>query len=499
MAILQGKKNTFTTLILVVIALFALGNINVFSVLLKTQLHKQNGALVTNHGQNKVSQPDHLSMDSKKGIARSIPMLYKDLIGLNHIFGNTKGKWHPSNVQMKPRGENVVLDCYDNSMDPKHIVLRRNDSCKCKVGLLYTTRRTFFSIVSKDVYAFHSNNCSTYTETVLAGNVFHSAPCIQMSANQHMETVKDNIYFNITNKNYGFASKKHLHPSMIGVDYMFVLKNVFVLPHGDVDTMLTCHPEKPLKGNITQYDKVFVISRYAGFAYYHFLIDNLVRIGTGLPFLLQHRHLKVHIQSKERFVIDYFSELGIKGDRLITGLVKAKTVYYPSVSKPTDIFPMNALSVFLKRNISESRRDLIVLIKRSAIRWFINHDSIFEMLKTFEKRFGLRVEVFGDDPQRSVQETRRIFNKAVMVVSPHGAGLTNMLFSKKRTCIIEALCFREIEKPWFFPLMYKEMALSLGHIYYGVVPARYHKSCMEMKAETLEQPVQHCLETIVSK
>ena len=40
----------------------------------------------------------------------------------------------------------------------------------------------------------------------------------------------------------------------------------------------------------------------------------------------------------------------------------------------------------------------------------------------------LQVEVYRDDPVPSLEDTMRMFNRAIMVIAPHGAGLSNLVF-----------------------------------------------------------------------
>ena len=137
--------------------------------------------------------------------------------------------------------------------------------------------------------------------------------------------------------------------------------------------------------------------------------------------------------------------------------------------------------------------DTIVLIKRSRIRWFGKHNLILHMLKAIAKIFHLKVEVFGDRPPPSLQETRRLFNRAVMVVGPHGAGFANIIFSQPGLCVVEGLCYDHLMR---INQCYKDLAQSLGHIYHGVTPV---KQCMHTTPEELAPYIKLCLLKVKGK
>jgi hypothetical protein len=64
----------------------------------------------------------------------------------------------------------------------------------------------------------------------------------------------------------------------------------------------------------------------------------------------------------------------------------------------------------------------------------VNHDALLELLK--KKRPDLEWLVFDSQP---FLETVALFSRAQIVVAPHGAGLTNMLFSPPDTRVIEIM------------------------------------------------------------
>ena len=59
----------------------------------------------------------------------------------------------------------------------------------------------------------------------------------------------------------------------------------------------------------------------------------------------------------------------------------------------------------------------------------------------FNKAPSCRVELFPDNPVPPLKRALQMFNRAFLIVAPHGAGLSNAFFSEPGTIIIEGLCY----------------------------------------------------------
>jgi capsular polysaccharide biosynthesis protein len=80
-----------------------------------------------------------------------------------------------------------------------------------------------------------------------------------------------------------------------------------------------------------------------------------------------------------------------------------------------------------------------ILIHRQKNRRILNESEVFNRMK--ELYPSLTWVIFDT---LSVEDTATLFSKAAVIVAPHGAGLTNMIFSPKGTEIIECM---PIEQP----------------------------------------------------
>ena len=92
----------------------------------------------------------------------------------------------------------------------------------------------------------------------------------------------------------------------------------------------------------------------------------------------------------------------------------------------------------LRNKISEKlvfEKKYGILIKRSeSYRSILNHDQFLGNLKSYYN--DIEWKVFD---KLSFNETTELFSKAKVIVAPHGAGLTNMLFSSQNITIIEIM------------------------------------------------------------
>lgn len=99
----------------------------------------------------------------------------------------------------------------------------------------------------------------------------------------------------------------------------------------------------------------------------------------------------------------------------------------------------------------------IIIYRKEAIRTVINHDALVSMLESVYP--SIRWTTFNT---ASPADTAALFSRASIIVAPHGAGLTNMLYSPPGTQIYE---FVPLDNP---NLCYWHLAEMLGHQYNGI-------------------------------
>ncbi len=302
-----------------------------------------------------------------------------------------------------------------------------------------------------------------------------------------------------------------MNSSNVIADYLYILQNGIVGRHGDLysqDTIVQIYrcyganiPDWPFTHGVNElpfYNEVFTIAIIYGSGTYHIIIEQFPRLAPYIEFLITNPKIKVHVTSLRSVMVNMMVFLGISKDRLVSGPVRAKYLYAPAgvPCAQTALFNLQVLSLNLRYNLymqqkkSPDNRSSIVLIKRSRKRYFICHDEILKMLETIAPRFGLTVEIYRDDPTPGIIETANMFHRAVMIVGPHGAGLSNMIFSYPGTIIIEGWCF--------YNPCYADLAYRLGHRYYGLILS-LEKKCHEFKVYHLESVVKLYLQMLLKR
>ncbi len=308
--------------------------------------------------------------------------------------------------------------------------------------------------------------------------------------------------FNYTMLNMKYPIKGVDNDSHITVGFIHVLSDAIVLPEGEVlykDVKL--HPGGCRNNNaphLTKHsahevqfaDQVFSISQFWGYGFFHATIEDMPRIVPYLPFLRKNKQIKIHVLAKLIFTREMLALLGIEEERLISGYVRCRIIYMPmgtTCGGSGNIFNIQLLSKYCRRTMPQTTKDAdksLVLIKRSVKRIFTHHDQILRTLRLMCLRYNKTIEVFADNPVPSFHKSMQMFNSASMIVGPHGAGLSNMIFAKPGTIIVEAVC--TVAKQGRANICYAYLSFLLGHIYYGVIPSR---DCTQVTQHHLVPPV----------
>ena len=109
------------------------------------------------------------------------------------------------------------------------------------------------------------------------------------------------------------------------------------------------------------------------------------------------------------------------------------------------------------------------------------------MIRNSTKGTDITVELFSDRNLPTLEDTMAMFNRAFMVIGPHGAGETNLFFSEEGTVNLEGQCYHEIERIGIV-LCFRNSMRTLGHRYYGHFPG-VNGDCKTTKPEELQKAV----------
>ena len=149
------------------------------------------------------------------------------------------------------------------------------------------------------------------------------------------------------------------------------------------------------------------------------------------------------------------STLSAKGNSQSTGQHSSR----PNITDPNDEVPNDIAS-------SKITSNSIILIQRSKKRYLAQHNEVKKLLQKVALENDLFFEVFSDSPLPTYEETVSMFARARLVVAPHGAGLSNLMYSQVGTLVVEILCNVQTV------LCYQRLHTALGQPYVGLLSTK---------------------------
>ena len=220
-----------------------------------------------------------------------------------------------------------------------------------------------------------------------------------------------------------------------------------------------------------------------GHMYYHFVAEGLPKFvmlkQAGLP-----EGTKVLTYGMP-FEKEYLDRLGFQGEDLVpyeTDKAYSADVLYMPTPTPRITPPREALESVREaldvRVLPEEERNLIVYCTRegSSSREVANER---EILQTLAEEFPDN-ELVVYRAGQPLEEVISLFERARVIVGPHGAGLTHLLFSAPGTHVVEFLFMKDP------PMMFWHMSRALGLDYWMVPIAQSHWMAKEMDVPAQE-------------
>lgn len=280
--------------------------------------------------------------------------------------------------------------------------------------------------------------------------------------------------------------------------FLHVIPRAFVdssgnIAYGDVDIIpAQCRLgrcNRLVADNIQQHAEILVISQYWAEGYFHSMIEDVPRLVPYLPFLKRNSNVKIHVV-RTAWITAVLQMLSLPNlqQRVISGPVYGAVVYVPQGGGCLwfNPIPGTILASIYQSHIHEhgvgadvlgndariktsstSRKALVFIVrtKKRKIEPSLNI-RVQHYLSNMADKFDLDFHVFGDVALPPLDVTAALFARAAFVVAPHGAGLTNLVFSRHGTVVIEMLCN---QKQHTTNPCYKDLAVNLGHRYHGIL------------------------------
>ena len=275
-------------------------------------------------------------------------------------------------------------------------------------------------------------------------------------------------HFFTSTPRYVFHVHVHRYAIVTAVGDVITANTKLVLDVGIQD--LT--PTLPLGGKLSKipcYKEVYAISQVYGHAIFHRMADIVPRLVLCLKFLKDHPRIRILAQERRGRLAELLGIIGLDSSRLVTGIARARIVYQPRgigwlfANVQESQLLSQLFRHYIKRTFPPQPRNRLILIRRSRARRFAEQKGIEEAMKRAARDYNLTYTLFIDDPVPSLNDTMMMFHSAVIIVAPHGAGLTNMFFSQPGTYVVEGVC----NPPHVF-LCFQRLAHILGHHWHGV-------------------------------
>ncbi len=313
------------------------------------------------------------------------------------------------------------------------------------------------------------------------------------------EGVSDSVPITLDHFKHGLPSNYPNIEDNVTLTFTSIIQDAVVYPAGDVfHNGLHIHPRSCKAYKITEvsitktFEEVFVVSQAWGYDTYHTMLENIPRLAPYVEFLKKHPSIHIHIAGNTSLTRNMVKALGLSLDRLVTGIVAARIVYLPAGSPCGGgaTFNTQMLSAWLRASGANPHqpRDTVILQKRSHRRWFVYHDEIANSIAALAEKYGFKFKIFSDTHLPTFDETIALFDRAVLVVAPHGAGESNMIFARPGTLLIEVMCNPTNG-------CYQAMIKNLGLRYHGIIDIQefcffvHQVGCNEIRVEHITPSV----------
>ena len=200
---------------------------------------------------------------------------------------------------------------------------------------------------------------------------------------------------------------------------------------------------------------IHLASHWGGINYWHWMVSSLSRLSllNNIP-----KDVTYIVNSLDNnFVSGSLKAMGIDPSQCIeidrVGCVHCDNLILPSLM--TDYNQRGLLFLRNKLRKPSTNTPSRIYISRRNSRIVENEEEVMDLLKTYGFEL-IRCE------DLSFEDQVKTFSNAEVVISPHGAGLTNLLFVKDNAKVLE------LRSPHYFGKCYYYLSNHLGLKYYSL-------------------------------
>jgi capsular polysaccharide biosynthesis protein len=281
------------------------------------------------------------------------------------------------------------------------------------------------------------------------------------------------------------------HETLTYYDLLTIYKrtNVFIA-FGNIVNYSLLSKLKLSSPQIYEIEKCGFVQSIWGENYYHFLTEelpNIIKLKNYDP------SIPLMINYNDKYIKDILSVCNFNVNSFIkrndSFLFKVKEFYFTNMAisgKPARdelLLVQKYLQTILGLDFTvhqQNNKPIGIYIQRNEYeRRVLNNNEIINYLK--KQHSNIEWIIFES---LSMLETIKLFNKASYIIAPHGAGLTNMLFCKEHTTIIEFMPFSDPNE------CYNHLSQMLNHKYNCIVcedSGKTNGKQMHIKMEYLDK------------
>ena len=242
--------------------------------------------------------------------------------------------------------------------------------------------------------------------------------------------------------------------------------------------------EKVNLGKVKVIEKCAFIKSMWGENYYHFLTEEIVNIikinkfDSNIPIIINYNNKYI----QDILNLFKFNNPIIKLEK--DDCLKIEQCYLSNMSisgKPSKKELSLIRDTLLEKNlINFQRTDIGIIIKRNeSERSLINFGEVYNHL--ISKYKNIEWIIFEN---LNITETIKLFSNCKIIIAPHGAGLTNMLFAPNGSTIIELMPYSDPNECYF------HLSNMLDHEYNCIVvedSGKNNGKQMNLKLEYLDK------------
>lgn len=212
----------------------------------------------------------------------------------------------------------------------------------------------------------------------------------------------------------------------------------------------TCKPQnmdinsliKELNNTSNIKSNVITISTKWGNAIWHFPFESLVALRLLLKTYKNLDQYYLHIDTKSNYHKQWFEivNIPIKWENVIYGNTKCENLIVCQVDQCCNpsIDSINWLKNRL--NIKKTNyQDTIIIIKRCYNRKLKNFDELYKYFIKLPQLNKYKLYIHDDSKLPPLKQQMETFNRAKLVIGPHGAGGINLISCKENTNFIELM------------------------------------------------------------